>query len=66
VQLAKAALADGIVVRPISPMYALAARPGLMLGFGGFAPEELEVAAIRLRGIMDRGRRRQPDQVRLK
>ncbi|WP_342708222.1 PLP-dependent aminotransferase family protein [Bradyrhizobium sp. B124] len=53
VQLAKAALADGIVVRPISPMYHAAARPGLMLGFGGFEPEELETAAIRLRQMID-------------
>ncbi|GIQ77226.1 PLP-dependent aminotransferase family protein [Bradyrhizobium sp. RD5-C2] len=53
VQLAKAALADGIVVRPISPMYHAAARPGLMLGFGGFEPEELEAAAIRLRRVID-------------
>ncbi|PAY10929.1 DNA-binding protein [Bradyrhizobium sp. UFLA03-84] len=56
VQLAKSALADGIVVRPISPMYNAAARPGLMLGFGGFEPEELEAAAIRLRSILDRNR----------
>ncbi|MGY4318173.1 MocR-like pyridoxine biosynthesis transcription factor PdxR [Bradyrhizobium sp. JR3.5] len=53
VQLAKTALADGIVVRPISPMYEAAARPGLMLGFGGFEPEELEAAAIRLRRMID-------------
>ncbi|WP_456763154.1 MocR-like pyridoxine biosynthesis transcription factor PdxR [Bradyrhizobium sp. USDA 4011] len=53
VQLAKAALADGIVLRPISPMYEAAARPGLMLGFGGFEPEELEAAAIRLRQVID-------------
>ncbi|MGY3583572.1 MocR-like pyridoxine biosynthesis transcription factor PdxR [Bradyrhizobium sp. USDA 4350] len=53
VQLAKAALADGIVVRPISPMYQAAARPGLMLGFGGFEPEELEAAAMRLRRVID-------------
>ncbi|TKV73363.1 PLP-dependent aminotransferase family protein [Bradyrhizobium elkanii] len=66
VQLAKAAFADGIVVRPISPMYEAAARPGLMLGFGGFEPEELEAAAIRLRRVIDRGKRRQADDVRLK
>ncbi|WP_342729052.1 PLP-dependent aminotransferase family protein [Bradyrhizobium sp. B097] len=53
VQLAKAALAAGIVVRPISPMYDAAARPGLMLGFGGFEPEGLEAAAIRLRRVID-------------
>ncbi|MFB9270244.1 PLP-dependent aminotransferase family protein [Bradyrhizobium erythrophlei] len=54
VRLVKAALADGIVARPISPMYKAAPLPGLMLGFGGFAPEELEAAAMRLRRIMDR------------
>ncbi|WP_456667229.1 MocR-like pyridoxine biosynthesis transcription factor PdxR [Bradyrhizobium sp. USDA 3240] len=53
VQLAKAALAGGIVVRPISPMYYRAPRSGLMLGFGGFEPEELEAAAIRLRRVID-------------
>ncbi|WP_375787140.1 PLP-dependent aminotransferase family protein [Bradyrhizobium sp. Pha-3] len=53
VRLAKTALADGIVVRPISPMYKAAARPGLMLGFGGFEPNELEAAAIRLRRVID-------------
>ncbi|TWB96041.1 GntR family transcriptional regulator [Bradyrhizobium macuxiense] len=56
VQLAKSALADGIVVRPISPMYEAAARPGLMLGFGGFGPDELDAAAIRLRRVMDQHR----------
>jgi GntR family transcriptional regulator/MocR family aminotransferase len=53
VRLAQAALAKGIVVRAISPMYRAAARPGLMLGFGGFAPEELAAAAMRLRSVMD-------------
>ncbi|WP_426439779.1 PLP-dependent aminotransferase family protein [Bradyrhizobium genosp. P] len=53
VRLAKTALADGLVVRPISPMYKTAPRPGLMLGFGGFAPEELEAAAMRLGEAMD-------------
>ncbi|MDH2384911.1 PLP-dependent aminotransferase family protein [Bradyrhizobium sp. CER78] len=56
VQLAKVALADGIVVRPISPMYKSEPRSGLMLGFGGFEPDELDAAAIRLRSIMDQSR----------
>ncbi|MES5482998.1 PLP-dependent aminotransferase family protein [Bradyrhizobium sp. INPA03-11B] len=56
VQLAKVALADGIVVRPISPMYKSEPRSGLMLGFGGFEPEELEAAAIRLRRVFDQHR----------
>ncbi|MHC6153204.1 hypothetical protein ACVSQB_15590 [Bradyrhizobium elkanii] len=53
VQLAKAALVAGIVVRPISPMYQAAPRSGLMLGFGGFEPEELEAVALRLRCVID-------------
>lgn len=58
VQLAKAALADGIVVRPISPMYQAAPRSGLMLGFGGFATVALETATMRLRRVMDQHRPR--------
>ncbi len=54
VQLAKSALADSIVVRPISPMYGREPRSGLMLGFGGFESDELEASAVRLRHVMDR------------
>jgi GntR family transcriptional regulator / MocR family aminotransferase len=54
VQLAKAALADRIVVRAISPMYKAAPQSGLMLGFGGFSSEQLEAAAKRLGSIVDR------------
>lgn len=54
VRLAKAALAEGIVMRPISPMYRRAPQSGLMLGFGGFAPEELETTVVRLRKVMNR------------
>jgi GntR family transcriptional regulator/MocR family aminotransferase len=60
VRLAETALADGIVVRPISPMYKLTPRPGLMLGFGGFSPDELETAARRLRRVMDQDGLRSP------
>jgi len=35
-------------------MYKAKPRSGLMLGFGGFAPEELEAAVMRLRKVMDR------------
>ena len=56
VQLARAALAEGIVVRPISSMYKSEPRSGLMLGFGGFEPDELEAAAVRLRHVMDQSR----------
>src|SRR5882757_3991715 len=54
VRLAKAALVEGIVVRAISPMYKATPKSSLMLGFGGFAADELEAAAIRLRKVMDR------------
>ncbi|SFN83567.1 GntR family transcriptional regulator / MocR family aminotransferase [Bradyrhizobium sp. Rc3b] len=53
VRLAQASLDAGIVVRAISPMYHQAPRAGLMLGFGGFAPQELEAAVLRLRHVMD-------------
>ncbi len=64
VRLAKSALAAGIAVRPISPMYKLAPRPGLMLGFGGFAADELETAALRLRRVMDQDRPPPPRRAR--
>ncbi|TXN01202.1 PLP-dependent aminotransferase family protein [Methylobacterium sp. WL64] len=49
VQVAARAQAIGLVMRPISPMYAeLPGRPGLMLGFGGFLPEQLRDAVRRL------------------
>lgn len=46
VRIAARAEAAGLVMRPISPMYAGATgRPGLMLGFGGFTPDRLRQAA---------------------
>ncbi len=49
VRLAARAQAIGLALRPISPMYAgLGGRPGLMLGFGGFPPEQLREAAQQL------------------
>jgi GntR family transcriptional regulator/MocR family aminotransferase len=45
VQLAARALSAGLAVRAISPMYsARPARPGLMLGFGGFLADQLQAA----------------------
>ena len=45
VRLAAHAMSAGIAVRAISPMYAgRPARPGLMLGFGGFPPDQLRAA----------------------
>ncbi|WP_206616015.1 hypothetical protein [Rhizobium hidalgonense] len=44
----------GLVVRPISPMFANPpARFGLMLGFGGFTPAELRAAVRRLKDVLD-------------
>ncbi|MBX4874096.1 PLP-dependent aminotransferase family protein [Rhizobium bangladeshense] len=53
VQLAARALSAGLAVRAISPMYAAQpARPGLMLGFGGFPQEKLEAAAGELARLL--------------
>ncbi|RSB82386.1 PLP-dependent aminotransferase family protein [Rhizobium pisi] len=64
VRLAARALSAGIAVRAISPMYAgQPARPGLMLGFGGFLPEQLQAAVgelarlLRLRETADKRHR---------
>ncbi|WP_343586536.1 PLP-dependent aminotransferase family protein [Herbaspirillum sp.] len=39
----------GVAVRPVSPMFAPgSARPGLVLGFGGFSGEQMEEAARKL------------------
>lgn len=45
VHIAACALSTGLAVRPISPIYAVRpGRPGLMLGFGGFPPDQLQAA----------------------
>ncbi len=55
VKVAAQALAAGVSVRPISPMYGgTSARPGLVLGFGGFAVEQLEAGVVALRGVLER------------
>ncbi len=52
-QVAKAAADVGVAVRAVSPMYADGKGPaGLILGFGGFADRESEVAAERLGGVI--------------
>jgi len=49
VGIAERARAVGIALRPIYPMYAAkGGRPGLMLGFGGFWPDQLKEAVQRL------------------
>jgi len=54
VKIADEAGRIGLVVRPISPMFASPpARSGLMLGFGGFNPVELLAAARRLKNVLD-------------
>jgi GntR family transcriptional regulator / MocR family aminotransferase len=53
------ALAEGVVVRAISPMYSQgAARPGLMLGFGGSSVEQLADAVPKLVAVLTRRRAR--------
>lgn len=55
VRAAAQARAAGLVTRPISPMYAdTHGRPGLMLGFGGFFPDQLGRAAIAFAQILHR------------
>jgi GntR family transcriptional regulator / MocR family aminotransferase len=53
------ALAEGIVVRALSPMYSRgAARPGLMLGFGGFSVRQLAEAVPKLAAVLTKRRTR--------
>ncbi|ALK34897.1 PLP-dependent aminotransferase family protein [Burkholderia plantarii] len=43
----------GVAVRPVSPMYAPGtARPGLVLGFGGFDEARMDEAALRLAAVV--------------
>ncbi|WP_414440340.1 PLP-dependent aminotransferase family protein [Burkholderia sp. 22PA0106] len=52
-RVAAQALAAGVAVRPVSPMYAPGtARPGLVLGFGGFDDARMEAAARTLAGVI--------------
>ncbi|MGO4569889.1 PLP-dependent aminotransferase family protein [Rhizobium sp. 2YAF20] len=54
VKIADEAGKIGLIVRPISPMFANPpARFGLMLGFGGFTPAELRTAVRRLKDVLD-------------
>jgi len=47
--VAAAAVAHGVSVRAVSPMYAPGTgRPGLLLGFGGYRADAIESAARRL------------------
>ena len=49
VKVVSEAVAQGVAVRAVSPMYASGTeRPGLLLGFGGFTTEAIESAARRL------------------
>lgn len=52
VAIADAALAAGVAVRPLSPMYARDGRPGLILGLGGFDDAEIDAALVRLAGVI--------------
>ena len=54
VALERAARGEGITCRALSRLYLEAApRPGLMLGFTGFRPEQLRAPAARLAGMID-------------
>ncbi len=56
VDIAARAGSIGIAVRPITPMYAgSSGRPGLMVGFGGFLPDQLREAVRRLMSIVAAG-----------
>jgi len=63
--VATAAVAHGVSVRAVSPMYAPGTeRPGLLLGFGGYRADAIESAARRLAKVIKtaagrRARRRQ-------
>lgn len=51
-----AAMAQGVAVRAVSPMYASGTeRSGLLLGFGGFTTEGIETAARRLVSVIKTG-----------
>ncbi|GAB7538678.1 hypothetical protein BGC_49020 [Burkholderia sp. 3C] len=52
-RVAAQALEAGVAVRPVSPMYAPGtARPGLVLGFGGFDDARMEAAARTLAAVI--------------
>ncbi|WDZ95890.1 PLP-dependent aminotransferase family protein [Herbaspirillum sp. WKF16] len=52
-QVARQAAAAGVAVRAVSPMFAPGgARPGLVLGFGGFSGEQMEQAARKLARVI--------------
>lgn len=52
-EVARNAAAAGVAVRAVSPMFADgSARPGLVLGFGGFSGEQMEKAARKLAQVI--------------
>ncbi|MGN6319906.1 MocR-like pyridoxine biosynthesis transcription factor PdxR [Trinickia sp.] len=53
-KVAELAAREGVSVRPVSPMFAQrTARPGLVLGFGGFGHAQMKAAARRLAAVID-------------
>lgn len=50
--IAADALAAGIALKPVSPMYARKPRSGFVMGFGGFSADELETAVRKLRSTL--------------
>lgn len=52
-RVASLAIEAGVSVRPVSPMYSAAnARPGLVLGLGGYADEQIEAAVKTLAKVL--------------
>lgn len=61
VAVARQALVADVVVRPVSTMYSAApARSGLMLGFGGFTPDQIGAAVKRLRAVLEAAQEARP------
>ncbi len=57
-QLVRRAANEGIAVRAASPMFAAGtARPGLILGFGGFSRAQMKAAAERLAAVIAAARK---------
>jgi GntR family transcriptional regulator/MocR family aminotransferase len=56
--VAESAATACVAVRPVSPMFAPGtARPGLVLGFGGFSDAQMKAAAQRLAAIINKAAR---------
>ena len=51
--IASLAMEAGVAVRPVSPMYSSGnARPGLVLGLGGYTDEQIDAAVKKLAKVL--------------